>query len=36
MLTEGKSVLEVAWWLTALPGTAILLTVLGFTLAVEK
>ena len=36
MLTEGKSVLEAAWWLTALPGMAILLTVLGFTLAVEK
>jgi peptide/nickel transport system permease protein len=36
MLTEGKSVMEVAWWLTALPGLAILLTVLGFTLAVEK
>ncbi len=36
MLTEGKSVLEAAWWLTALPGLAILLTVLGFTLAVEK
>lgn len=36
MLTEGKSVMEVAWWLTALPGIAILLTVLGFTLAVEK
>jgi peptide/nickel transport system permease protein len=36
MLTEGKSVMEVAWWLTALPGVAILMTVLGFTLAVEK
>lgn len=36
MLTEGKSVMEVSWWLTALPGLAILLTVLGFTLAVEK
>ncbi len=36
MLSEGKGVLEAAWWLTAVPGVAILLTVLGFTLAVEK
>jgi peptide/nickel transport system permease protein len=36
MLTEGKGVLEAAWWLTTVPGVAILLTVLGFTLAVEK
>lgn len=36
MLTEGKGVLEAAWWLTTIPGVAILLAVLGFTLAVEK
>lgn len=36
MLTEGKGVLEAAWWLTTIPGAAILLAVLGFTLAVEK
>jgi peptide/nickel transport system permease protein len=36
MLTEGKGVLEAAWWLTTVPGVAILFTVLGFTLAVEK
>jgi peptide/nickel transport system permease protein len=35
MLTEGKSVLDVAWWLTAFPGLAIVLTVLGFTLVAE-
>jgi peptide/nickel transport system permease protein len=36
MLTEGKGVLEAGWWLVTFPGLAIVWTVLGFTLAVEK
>ncbi len=35
MLTEGKSCLEVAWWLSVFPGLAILLTVLTFNLLGE-
>jgi len=32
ILTEGKSTLEVAWWLSLFPGVAILITVLGYNL----
>ncbi len=32
ILTEGKSTLEVAWWLSVFPGLAILITVLGYNL----
>lgn len=32
MLTEGKSVIEAAWWLISFPGLAIIVSVLGFTL----
>ncbi|HFC97491.1 MAG TPA: ABC transporter permease [Thermosulfurimonas dismutans] len=35
MLTEGKSCLEVAWWLSVFPGLAILITVLTFNLLGE-
>jgi len=35
MLTEGKSCLEVAWWLSVFPGLAILFTVLTFNLLGE-
>ena len=35
MLTDGKSVLGVAWWLMVFPGAAIIATVLAFTLAAE-
>ena len=35
MLTEGKSCLEVAWWLSVFPGLAILFTVLAFNLLGE-
>ncbi len=35
MLTEGKSCLQVAWWLSVFPGLAILLTVLSFNLLGE-
>jgi peptide/nickel transport system permease protein len=30
MLQEGRNDLDVAWWLTTLPGTAIMLTVVGY------
>jgi peptide/nickel transport system permease protein len=30
MLQEGRSLINIAWWLTAFPGFAIALTVLGF------
>lgn len=36
MLTEGKGVIEAAWWLITFPGVAIIVAVLGFTLASEK
>lgn len=36
MLTEGKGVIEAAWWLITFPGLAIIAAVLGFTLAGEK
>ncbi|QJA05338.1 ABC transporter permease [Thermosulfurimonas marina] len=36
MLTEGKSCLEVAWWLSVFPGLAILFTVLVFNLLGES
>jgi peptide/nickel transport system permease protein len=36
MLTEGKEVLGVAWWLSVFPGMAILLTVLGYNLLGES
>lgn len=36
MLTEGKEVLGVAWWLSLFPGMAILLTVLGYNLLGES
>ena len=32
ILTEGKSTIEVAWWLSLYPGLAILVTVLGYNL----
>ncbi|MGC9324264.1 MAG: ABC transporter permease [Desulfomonilia bacterium] len=35
MLTQGQSVLGVAWWLSFFPGIAILLTVLGYNLLGE-
>lgn len=35
ILTEGKSVLGIAWWLTLFPGLAILLTVLAYNLVGE-
>ena len=35
ILTEGKSVLGIAWWLTLFPGLAILLTVLAYNLLGE-
>ena len=35
MLTEGKTTIEVAWWLSVCPGTAILITVLGYNLLGE-
>jgi peptide/nickel transport system permease protein len=35
MLTEGKTTIEVAWWLSVCPGTAILVTVLGYNLLGE-
>jgi peptide/nickel transport system permease protein len=35
ILTEGKSTLEVAWWLSVWPGLAILVTVLGYNLLGE-
>jgi len=36
MLTEGKGVIEAAWWLITFPGLAIIAAVLGFTLAAER
>lgn len=36
MLTDGKEVLGVAWWLSVFPGVAILLTVLGYNLLGES
>ncbi len=36
MLTEGKSCLEVAWWMSVFPGLAILFTVLVFNLLGES
>jgi len=35
MLTDGKSTIEVAWWLSVYPGCAILITVLGYNLLGE-
>ena len=35
ILTEGKSVLGIAWWLTLFPGFAILITVLAYNLLGE-
>lgn len=35
MLTEGKAVIEAAWWLITFPGVAIIVAVLGFTLVSE-
>ena len=35
ILTEGKSTIEVAWWLSVYPGLAILITVLGYNLLGE-
>jgi peptide/nickel transport system permease protein len=35
MLTEGKAVIEAAWWLITFPGLAIIAAVLGFTLLAE-
>lgn len=35
MLTEGKAVIEAAWWLITFPGLAIIVAVLGFTLVAE-
>lgn len=36
MLTEGKGVIEAAWWLITFPGLAIIAAVLGFTLVAES
>ncbi len=36
MLLEGKQSLEIAWWISAFPGLAILLTVLGYNLVGES
>ena len=30
MLGEGRSTINVAWWLTTFPGLAIMLTAMGF------
>ncbi len=35
ILTSGKDNIEIAWWLSVFPGTAILLTVLGYNLLGE-
>ncbi len=35
MLTAGKDILEIAWWLSVFPGLAILLTVLAYNLLGE-
>ncbi len=35
MLTQGKEVLGVAWWMSVFPGMAILMTVLGYNLLGE-
>jgi peptide/nickel transport system permease protein len=35
ILTEGKDTLEIAWWLSVFPGTAILVTVLSYNLLGE-
>ncbi|MBI1308973.1 MAG: ABC transporter permease subunit [Proteobacteria bacterium] len=35
MLTEGKGVIEAAWWLITFPGLCIIISVLGFTLVAE-
>ena len=35
ILTEGKSNIEIAWWLSVFPGLAILITVLGYNLLGE-
>lgn len=35
ILTEAKSTLGIAWWITAFPGLAILITVLGYNLLGE-
>ncbi len=35
ILTEGKSTIQVAWWLSVCPGVAILITVLGYNLLGE-
>ncbi|MCP5405000.1 MAG: ABC transporter permease [Pseudomonadaceae bacterium] len=36
MLSEGKSVMEAAWWLITFPGLAIVTTVLAFTFTAER
>ncbi|RKY39543.1 MAG: peptide ABC transporter permease [Candidatus Omnitrophota bacterium] len=35
ILMEGKSVMDIAWWMSVFPGIAILLTVLGYNLLAE-
>jgi peptide/nickel transport system permease protein len=35
ILTQGKSAIEIAWWLSVYPGLAILITVLGYNLLGE-
>lgn len=35
ILTDGKSAIEIAWWLSLFPGLAILVTVLGYNLLGE-
>jgi peptide/nickel transport system permease protein len=30
MLQEGRAEIDIAWWLTAFPGFAIMLTAIGF------
>ncbi len=36
MLSDGKGVMDVAWWLITFPGLAIVVTVLAFTTLAEK
>lgn len=35
LLSSGKDNIEIAWWLSAFPGLAILVTVLGYNLLGE-
>jgi peptide/nickel transport system permease protein len=35
IITSGKDMIDIAWWLTLFPGLAILITVLGYNLLGE-